>query len=184
MTDPEPVVPQQRVLTLQIIVGALLTGVTAFLVIVLAIVLGGNVPARGGLPMMALIAVAVMAVNATLAVALPGFMTQRAVQQIATGTWAPPPNVNPADVATDAAKLLLVRQTTLLVAAALLEAAGFLGCIAFLLEQQYFALAVVGAVLIGLLALFPTAGTVRAWLERQLARIDELRLRGEIAPER
>jgi hypothetical protein len=179
MTDPNDPVSPRRVLTMQIIVGALMTGVLAFLVIVLGMTLGQELPARGSLPVVSLVSVAMLAVNALLSWVLPDVMTNRAVRQIAAGTWAPPPNLAPSLYATDAAKLLVVRQTTLLIAAALLESVGFLGCIAYLLEQQPFALAVVAASLVAPAALFPTVGRVRAWVERRLDQIAELRLRGD-----
>ena len=67
-------------------------------------------------------------------------MTKKALSQIADGQWQPGPEADPSQFATDAAKLMAVRQTTLIVGAALLEGAGLFGCVAFFLEGQFFVL--------------------------------------------
>jgi hypothetical protein len=58
---------------------------------------------------------------------------------------------------------------------ALLNSSAFFGCIAYLLEAQPLALAVVGVTVVLMLCKFPTQERVRAWLERQAEVLSELR---------
>jgi hypothetical protein len=181
MTDPGDLLPQ-RLRLIQIIAAAMLSGVATLLAIALYLVWAQN-QGRGmappqGSPMVSYIAVAVLITNAPLAVVLPGMQTRNSLRRIASGTWQVPPGGDPTGFTTDTAKLLVVRQTTLIIALALLEGAAFLGGIAYLLEAQPLALVVVAVATALMLAQFPTESRVRAWLEQQADALAAVRQHG------
>jgi hypothetical protein len=68
-----------------------------------------------------------------------------------------------------------VRQTTLIIALAMLEGTALLGCIAFLLEAQVWVLGLTIVALVLILLNFPTEARVSAWLQEQTDRLAELR---------
>jgi hypothetical protein len=178
--DPTESLTPGRLRTMQIVAGALLLGAAAFLGIVLYIVLvqnhgHGNARPRN-VPIISLMAVAMLSVMAPLAFIVPRIQTRSALRRIVAGTWTirqlgVPPEV----YATDGGKLMSVRQTTLIVGLAYLQGSAFFGCIAYLLEAQSFVLGVIGVAVVLMLCKFPTRERVRAWLERQANALDELR---------
>jgi len=173
---------------MQIIAGALLLGVAFLFAIVLFIVLGqrngqGAAPPMG-LPVVSIILVALLVVNGFLSFLIPGLHTQAALKRIATDTWRPPTQAKMSDYSTDAAKLLAVRQTSLIMSLAFLEGTAFFGCIAYLLEHRDFVLGIVLIVVVGMISHFPTQGRVRVWLEQQMDRLADLRQQAGYAAER
>jgi hypothetical protein len=181
MSDADENLLRSRLRIMQLIAGSLLAGVLALLAVVLYVVLvrnegkGANPPPDR--PPVSLVAVLAVAVTAPLALVLPGIRTRAAVREIAAGTWRAPAD-SLRTFAGDADKLLHVRQTTMIIALALLEGAAFLGCIAYLNEAQPFALAAVAVPLLLMLATFPTEGRMRDWLQLQTGRIAEARQLG------
>jgi hypothetical protein len=171
--------PAAKLRTMQIIAAALLMGVLVFLFVVLYMVLVQNQGQPLGppqdLPLVSLIAAVILVLNAPLVFVMPQILTQSSVKQIAAGTWKPPQGVSGAGFDTDTDKLLAVKQRTMLISLALIEGAAFCALIGFLLEGQYLALGVVGLAVILMLALFPSEGRVRAWLDQQLQRVADLR---------
>lgn len=179
MSAPEDLLPPQHLRIMQIIASTLFGSVAAFLVVVLFIVLvqnnGQGIGAPAGLPMVSLVAAVLFVVNLFLAFLLPGVQTRAALRQVASGAWRLPVPANPNDYGTDTAKLLAVRQTTLIVALAMLEGTALLGCIAFLLEAQMWVLGIIIVTLLLMLVNFPTEARVSAWLQEQTDRLAELR---------
>jgi MFS family permease len=166
---------------MQIIAIALLLGLAIFLGIVLYLVLvqnqgHGNAPPRD-VPINSLMAVVMLIVTAPLAFIIPRLLTRLALRRIAAGTWRISEGVPPTVYARDGDKfkLMIVRQTTLIVGLALLEGSAFFGCTAYLLEAQPLALGVVGVAVVLMLCKFPTYVRVRAWLDRQADALSELR---------
>ena len=145
--DPTECPTPARLRTMQIIAGSLLVGVTAFLGIVLYIVLvqnhGHGAAPPPDVPMISWMAVAMLSITAPLAFIIPRILTRSALRRIVAGTWQMPGGVPPAVYATEGDKLMAVRQTTLIVGLALLEGPAFFGCLAYLLEGQPLALGVV-----------------------------------------
>ncbi len=184
MSSPVDNLPQPRLRVMQIISSALLLGVVTFLAIVLFLVLvqnnGAGMAPVGNVPIVSIVAVVLLIVQVPLAFLLPAFLTRSALRQIASGTWKSPASPDPSDFSTDASKLLAVKQTMTIIGLALLEGAAFLGCIAYLLEAQPFALAVVLVAVILMLVKFPTEGRVRSWLEHQADQLAEVRRQGDI----
>jgi hypothetical protein len=75
----------------------------------------------------------------------------------------------------DLVELLALRQATLIVTLALFEGPAFFGCIALLLEQQLYVIAVPLVALVGMALNFPTRSRVHNWLEMNARRVLELR---------
>jgi hypothetical protein len=69
--------------------------------------------------------------------------------------------------AEDPGRLWTLYQTRLILVAALLEGAGFMQAIFYLMEGQTFSLAVALVLLAWLALLFPTRAGVEEWVERQ-----------------
>ena len=187
MSSPDEILPQQRLRVMQIIATALLLGVVIFLAIVLFLVLvqnnGAGMAPAGNVPMLSIVAVVLLIVQAPLALLFPAFLTRNALRQIASGAWRSPAGTDSANFGTDASKLLAARQTMMIIGLALLEGAALFGCIAYLLEAQPYTLAVVLVALLLMLVNFPTAERVRTWLERQIDQLAELRQRGDVVGE-
>jgi hypothetical protein len=178
----DPLFPK-RVLTIQIIAGSMLTGVLLAVGLMVFLVYGQNnghgMAPPADLPLISLIAVGMAVITFPLGLILPRIISRRAMQQIAVGTWTPPPNVDPASFSSDAAKLVAIRQSSMIIGLALLEGTGIFGAIAFLLEGQPFVLVVPSVAIVLMIVQFPTEGKMRAWVSEQLERLgaerDELR---------
>jgi hypothetical protein len=165
-------IPRPRLVTMQIISAALMIGVVVFLGVVLFLVYvqqggQGQMPA-GDLPMVSLLAIAMFVLTTPLALFMPNQMAKAALKQMAARDWK----------GDDAAELLGIRQSTLIVGLALLEGTAFTACIAFLLEAHVSALIIVGLNLLLMLGLFPTRNRVRNWLDKQTMALQDLRNSG------
>jgi hypothetical protein len=157
----------QRLLMLQIIAGALIFGVLAFLVLVVFIVQNdaANQPEAA---VVSLLALGALPLSVALWTFIPGLVSRKGVEQIADGTWRPGPDAAAGSFPDDTSKLWAVYQTRIIIASALLEGAAFIGCTAYLVEHQIFVLAVPVIVLALMVATFPTRGRVGSWVEEQL----------------
>jgi hypothetical protein len=171
---------QPRLRVLQIIALALIAGLAVFAGIAVVVVhtQGRQANAAWATPVLSYTAVGYL-VSAVLAWA--GFPRGLETGQVARIADGPPnplanrPGQSFGGPANDQAQLLAVRHTSTIVALAILEGAGFLGCIAYLLEGQWYALAVVGVVLLLMLATFPTQSGVRHWIEKQMGVLEDRR---------
>jgi hypothetical protein len=172
---------------MQILAAALLLGVATLLAVILFIVLvqrnGQAMAPPMGLPLISIILLALFIMDIPLAFLVSGMQTRAGLRRIASGTWRPPTQMNPSDYAGDTAKLLAVRQTTMIIALAILEGTAFFGCIAYLLEAQSFVLGIIILIIVLMTLNFPTQSRIRAWLERQTDRLAELRQQGGFAAE-
>jgi hypothetical protein len=193
--DPEAVEPVVR--TLQIIVASLAMGVVMFLVIVALFIPrivpaqgppGGGAPLEvfgkqiqgGGMQVITLAAIALGVSSLAMSYVIPGMLVAQGRRQIArertiTGE---PAKLSPTAQASDAGRLLGLYQNHLIVGAALAEGGAFFAGIAYMLERHSLAL-LVALVLIGaILTRFPTRDRLAAWLDRQLALVQEERQAG------
>jgi hypothetical protein len=185
MSMADDPLPKAKLRTMQIIAAALMIGIMVFLFFALYLVLvkseGQPLRPADELPAVTLIAVALLLVDGSLAFVIPRVQTERAVKRIAAGSRTPPrgPHGMPVHSAesfgTDADKLLLIKQSSMLTGLALLEGAAFCAVFGYMLEGHFLALVVVAIVVLLMLALFPTESRVRAWLDRNLQRIADLR---------
>lgn len=168
MRDDELVPPPGRVLVMQIITGALLAGLLAMAGIMLFLVHTANPPRQPpDLPLLALLALGMLAIEFPIALLLPRAQTAGALRLIAAGTWRPPEGMDPEQFRTLADKLLAVRQTALILRLALFEGVGFFACIAYFLEAHPLALAIAGVAFLAMVLNFPTTEGLRTWLRRQ-----------------
>jgi hypothetical protein len=183
MSEMDDRVLAPRVRIMQIIACALITGVVVFLGFACYQVFvqrqGQPMAPIDGLPMISVVAVAMVAAGVVASFVAPTVMTRGALQKIAAGTFQIPQRIDPKDMATDFAKLLAVKQTTLIVGLALLEGPAFMGCIAFFLEAQALTLLIVAVPIVAMLLRFPTEGGVRNWLYEQTNQLQQLRQSGQ-----
>jgi len=165
-TEPDDI-PAGQLRTMQIIAAAMIMGVVFALAIFLFLLLVQQqrtiLTQIDDLQAVSLVALLLFVTNAPLSLVLPNIVTRNSLTQIAAGAA-------PLD------GLLAIRQTTLIIALALLEGAAMLGCIAFFLDCHALDLVVVGVALALMLARFPTRNRVRTWLARRLAMLEESRL--------
>ncbi len=176
MNDADEMVIPQQLRLMQIIAAALLTGCIVFLAICLYLVSNNQGQGMAGARdrfAVSLMAALMLAACAPLAFILPRFIMLAHLRRIAAGTWQAPRGAKPEQFATFPAKLMAVGLTTMLIGLAMLEGPVFLGCIAYLLEGQALALAVVGVGIFLMLVKFPTKNRVRDWLVRQTDRLAE-----------
>jgi hypothetical protein len=161
---------------MQIIAGSLLTGLLFAVGLMVFLVYGqnngqGRAP-PADLPLISLLAIGMAVITFPLGLIFPGITSRSALRLIAAGTWAPPQNVDPASFSSDAAKLMTVRLTSMIIGLALLEGTAFFGAIAFLLEAQPFVLAVPGVAIVLMVVQFPTEERLRAWVSEQLEHLE------------
>jgi len=178
MSAPESSFPVERLRAMQIIAAALIVGVLMFGGLAMYMVFAerqGQLP-EGQLPVISLLALAMLVVNTPLAFFLPGVVARNGLRQMAATPRAA------ADAQDDTIRLLTLRQTVMIIGLALLEGAAFLGLVAFLVEGQTFALAVAGVVVILMLIQFPTEARVRSWIDFQAQRLRELREQPNLGP--
>jgi hypothetical protein len=166
-------IPPGRLRVMQIITGAPILGVVITLGIFVFLV---QVPNQGrpfgpgqGPPILSVLALGTLAVLAVASGVLPDVVLRQGLRSIARGEGPPPTGY--------AGRLLLQRQTTLIMGLALLEAPALFCCIAYLLEGRLYTVG--GAVLAVLLmaSRFPTESGLRAWLRRRLDAVEEERRR-------
>jgi hypothetical protein len=179
MTDPPDAIPPQRLRSMQIIAAALPVGaVTACAIMAYLVYQNGGqgmMQPQPGLPILSLLAAVLTVSNTVMALTLPVAQARAAVRRIASGAWQPGAGVAANVYPTDSLKLLAVRQTTIIIAGALLEGAAFFCAIAYLLEGQIYVLTGIAVTVALMLANFPTAGGLRAWLDRQLEAVRQAR---------
>jgi hypothetical protein len=106
-----------------------------------------------------------------LSFVIPGLVVSQTRRQIAKGTA---PKIGKSEEE-DAAALLPIYQTQLIVGAALLEGGAFFATIAYMLERNMMALGLAGVLLAVLLTRFPTIARLRSWLDRQVELLHQER---------
>jgi hypothetical protein len=181
MIDPDLLQPFTR--TCQLIHGAMVIGVVVFLVLVTLVLpdMIGPVGAQGAgaapaTPLLTFIASSLGAVGLAMSFIVPGVFVNSVRRQAARGDW-PGAAVGKAvatgkDALADAPRRLLpLYQTQLIVGAAFLEGTAFLATIASMVERNPIALGTAIVLLGTLIARFPTADRINAWLERQLEQL-------------
>ena len=193
MTDPTDIGPITR--TCQIIVGALTMGVLTFLAIVLFLnvygagpgpvqggqgigVVGAGLPLPGGgtLPLFTALAVILGIGGLAMSFTVPRMFVATSRRMIARETppaTTPRKPSEPAQVypAGDTGKLLPLFTMQLILGAAINEGMAFFAAIAYMLERHPVALGTAIVLLGGLIARFPTADRVNAWLDQQLEQL-------------
>ncbi|MDR3622493.1 MAG: hypothetical protein P4L85_24290 [Paludisphaera borealis] len=177
--DPESV--QKVTRTSQIIVGAMTMGVIVFLALVFFI---GEIakPPGGdqellGVPIMTLMGTVMGAVCLAASFFVPKLVVDGGLRGLAKSGASPTtkPGSKQVDPAAEAAQLMPLFQTQLIIGSALAEGPAFFASLAFMMEHHYLALGVAGVMLAALIARFPTADSVNGWLDENLGRLEQKR---------
>jgi len=162
---------------MQIIAAAMIAGLTLFLLIDIWLVNFVHVKMQNPrpLPILSLIAVVVFSSNLLFSLLLPNIIARQAVQNIVAGKWQGRARNTLRPPSTIAEYLHTIQQSKMIVAFALLEGAGFLAGIAYLLEGRVFTLCIVIVVILVMLSIFPTAQKCRDWMTKRAEQIERLR---------
>ncbi len=175
MDDPNDPITPGRIRTLTIIVFAQTMGLVVFAAVAVYLVHQQGVPIRHT-DFLSPLGLIMLAVMGPASIAFPLFIRRQNVGRIARGEWKPPPGAASA-YTSDAAKLFAVYLTSTIVGLALVEGAGILCCLAYLLEGQTYVLALIAIAVVLQIARFPTEGRLRAWMGRQLDWMEQERQR-------
>lgn len=177
---------QGVVRTAQIIVGAMVAGVTFFCVLVTTVLSDARQPGAGagpivlGLPLITAMAVGFGLLSLVASLVVPKVVVEGGLRAIAKGASLGDMKLAESGQrqvypASDVGRLLPLFQTQLIIASALNEGAAFFGAIAYLIEGRAAAIAVAGTMVALILGRFPTLDRVQGWLDAQLERLAALR---------
>jgi hypothetical protein len=122
-------------------------------------------------PLLPLLGVGLAALQIVLAVVAPQIIGAQHRKAILEGR----PVASGQAPAGDVGSLLSSLQVRRIIAAALLEGAGFFNVFAYSQYRQIYSLAAAVAMIAGILTLFPLRPFVEQWLERELRTLRELR---------
>lgn len=164
-----------QVRVLQIIVAAITLGPLGFLGYVLATPPPGPPAAGAGNVSLTYIACGAAAVAVIAWLVVPPLVLRSQRRQIAAGQWPPSDSgdSSPAAPMSDAGKLCAAYTVRAIVAVALLEGAAFFAIVAYRQEREPLALGAAILLTAMIATHLPTPGRVAAWVEGQLARLDE-----------
>ena len=165
---PDEIVLDQRIRTMQIIIGALVGGVLSFAVI--AFVVRSSMTETAGTRIISIMAIVVALVCAVATLIVPKSIAAQSIQKLALSRPKE-------DMESSAARQpsfsggmldwLAIYQTRMLVHAALLEGAAFFLLIAYLVEGMILDPLVAAFYLAALATLFPTRKKIERWIEEQ-----------------
>ena len=181
LTNPQREYLKLAARTMQIIVAALAAGVGTFFAIVLISSPKGQ-PAAGAPvePLIAYLAAAFALAAIIVWAVMPRVIAGRIRQAIVDGKPVPAAglsgNLPMTDERLQISPLVTMYQTPLIIGSAILEGAALFNLIAYMIERQQMSLIVAGALLLLMLSQIPTVSRLEAWVEGELATIDQLRL--------
>jgi hypothetical protein len=170
----------------QMIVGALIAGVSIFLVIATFVRLDADAGVPGSsVPILTCTALVFAAVILPMSFIVPGLVAKQQRQLIARKTPSSSPrpamNAEQAPVAIKNPPLALAYLNQLIIGAAMNEGGAFLAGVAYLVERNPIALAVALALVAALVARFPTLGRIERWIEQQAEKLREDQLQAPSA---
>lgn len=171
-------VMEQRVRSLQIIVGAMFIGATIFLVI--AFLIEPQTP-RSGPPLITYVGLAYGALALIARFLLPDLFVRGQWNRLVQGAGdaaAPAGSEGGGMVVNDASALANLFATIGILRAALIEGASLLLILAHLIERTNLSLAAAGVALVILAASVPTQAGARTWFEVQQRRLEAARAAG------
>lgn len=165
---------QRAMLTnMRIISAALISGVIAFLVVVLFVIKSALNP---GSLLLTYLGLVVGALALVFAFIVPNLVGGSIKQALVDGKRVDlPAQFRVSQNVGILGNLLFLFQTRLIVGYAILEGAAFFNLVAYMLERQDVSLASVGLLIGAMLAKFPTRGKIEGWLANEIRSIDELR---------
>jgi hypothetical protein len=149
---------------MQIIVGALALGVINFLVVVLVIATK-NEAGPVDVPLLTYLSAGVAAAAAFASIVVPMILAGSVRRSFSNDTDG-----------TNIRALAQIYQTQLIIRCAILEGAAFFCIVAYMHERHVIGLIAAGLLLLMLLAQFPTASRLEAWVENERVVADQMRL--------
>jgi hypothetical protein len=154
--DERTIAPEvrRRVKTLQIVVGALATGVLAFAGVAWSLARPGDLGLLGAVGLFTVVPAVLLAAVA------PAFVARAALRQAATSAGERPTS----------AALLQAFAARTISAAAILEGVAILNLVAYLLEGGAWNLAAAGVLVLGMFLVLPTVGAAVSWMAEQSRR--------------
>ena len=153
----------QMILTMQIIAGALMSGVAIFGIIVLVMTTGRE--SHG--TTLAYIAAGFGFLMVVLRFVVPAAIAKSQIEGLARGA-----DQSDTSEMADRMPLLAIYQTQMIIGFALLEGAGFFNLIVYLIEVQVLSLVVTAVVLAIMSMTFPARDRVEYWVGNQLQAIN------------
>jgi hypothetical protein len=172
----------RRVVTGQIIVGALLAASIGFLAVVAVLVhLDVVEPDREMFWPLNFVLILFLIGDMIARVIVPRVLVAQGRRRIAAGQWPLPQGPGQEAGAAfiertgDAGRLLCVYQSKTILASALLEGVAFFGIIVYLLTRSMVGPAVAIAMILGLVFHIPTRSRVVHWIEDQLQLVEQER---------
>ncbi len=178
LTEDERAYLARATRTMQIIVGALAWGIVSFLVVVLFLVPGAQGPPPDS-AFMTYLSVVVALASLIAALIVPGIVLRSHRQGFVAGNSPIAASIqvgaNPTLAKRELGPLALSYQTALIIRSAFLEGGAFFCLVAFMIERQTLSLVAAAAMLLFLLAGFPTRSKVEDAIESQRTTIEQLR---------
>jgi hypothetical protein len=147
---------------LQIVVAALMLGVTMFGGVVVTLAAGEAAPAQNNPLFMVYVGAGFAAVALIVRMILPNIIATTTARQAFSSASQPATVV----------ELFPAFQVSTIVANALLEGVGFFNLIAYQIERQMGSLAIVGGLLAIMAATFPTKSRLEDWAANQLTTLE------------
>lgn len=172
MTEVDDPIVAQLTRIVQIIVGAMATGLLGFLLIVIFLVPPGEIQpqiAPGAPPALTYVALIFGTLVIIGSVALPKIVVAAGRRQLIAGKRL---SATPTDLASsvpdkDLSELLTIFRTQVIVGAAMLEGVGMLAIVAYMLEHRPIALSLAIVMILGVATRIPTVSRMQQWLESQ-----------------
>ena len=165
-TNITPQMLDQRIKAMRIIIAALCFGVVFFGAVA---ILGSQAGQPSANPLICWIGLGGAVVSLLARQFMRSFLETTNRKAIASGDVVASRSKEPTNVADT---LLGVYQVRLIISAALLEGACFFNLIAYMIDMQWWSLAIAGVFLAINLSTIPTKDGVESWIQQQLELID------------
>lgn len=153
MSQP-PNTPEQQILGMRIITGALVAGVVIFSLIVVFALGALDQPPTGQI--ISLVAAGMAIVMFVTHLVVPNIVASQALQQV--------------DMNNDM-ELYGVYRTKMIIGEAMLEGMAFFNLIACTIEHNWWSLAIAGCLVLWMLMALPSRGRVEQWIETQRSNL-------------
>jgi hypothetical protein len=179
LSDPQRTYIRNVTRTLQILVGAMASGVLVFLVIAVFVRPSNGQPrAPDSQPLITYIAIGMSLVIGAAWIIIPSAFERRMRESLIkrdSKEWGIVKNLPNAEELGDAVPLANIYQTGTIIRVALLEGTAFLAGVAFMVERQPIALVIGGVLWLMILSHIPTVARVENWVATEIAELPQLR---------
>lgn len=146
--------PSQRIRAAQIICGAMVMGILIFMVIALSSPGDGKRVGAGPLPMVSMVGLGAAVVNFLLQFIIPGIVASFQINKLKVEA-----------VADRSADLFSIFQIRMIIRLALLEGASLFNLIGYMVERQWWTIAIVALLLTNMILCFPTLNQFDSWAD-------------------